>query len=154
MACVNHAARHHSNGYAFVLFSDAYWQLKKAQLESSHSLVSRVNMLAERTVVSPAAPAAAADTGSRQELLGWTCWHLLVFEVTLPAVTPVAFSELLSESVTNTAVTRAVIKQAKCCFRLTRLTEGERLDKRVQNVKADLLPLRYAWWARQVSSHQ
>ncbi|KFQ55304.1 putative G-protein coupled receptor 144, partial [Pelecanus crispus] len=30
---------------------DAYWQLKKAQLESSHSLVSRVNMLAERTVI-------------------------------------------------------------------------------------------------------
>lgn len=67
---------------------------------------------------------------------------------------PVAFSELLSESVTNTAVTRSVIKQAKCCFRLTRLTEFERLDKRVQNVKADLLPLREAWVARQVSSHQ
>ncbi|NXC72624.1 AGRD2 protein, partial [Anhinga anhinga] len=32
---------------------DAYRQLKKAQLESSHSLVGRVNMLAERTVVSP-----------------------------------------------------------------------------------------------------
>ncbi|XP_053940549.1 adhesion G-protein coupled receptor D2 isoform X2 [Cuculus canorus] len=30
---------------------DAYWQLKKAQLESSHSLVSRVNKLAERTVI-------------------------------------------------------------------------------------------------------
>ncbi|NXS39731.1 AGRD2 protein, partial [Balaeniceps rex] len=30
---------------------DAYWQLKKAQLESSHSLVSRVNALAERTVI-------------------------------------------------------------------------------------------------------
>ncbi|KAF1537068.1 Adhesion G-protein coupled receptor D2, partial [Eudyptula albosignata] len=30
---------------------DAYWQLKKAQLESSHSLISRVNMLAERTVI-------------------------------------------------------------------------------------------------------
>ncbi|NXO50118.1 AGRD2 protein, partial [Aramus guarauna] len=30
---------------------DAYWQLKKAQLESSHSLTSRVNMLAERTVI-------------------------------------------------------------------------------------------------------
>ncbi|PKK24286.1 adhesion G protein-coupled receptor D2 [Columba livia] len=28
---------------------DAYWQLKKAQLESSHSLVGRVNTLAERT---------------------------------------------------------------------------------------------------------
>ncbi|NXL56512.1 AGRD2 protein, partial [Chordeiles acutipennis] len=31
----------------------AYWQLKKAQLESSHSLVSRMNTLAEGTVVSP-----------------------------------------------------------------------------------------------------
>ncbi|XP_009956077.1 PREDICTED: probable G-protein coupled receptor 144, partial [Leptosomus discolor] len=30
---------------------DAYWQLKKAQLESSHALVSRVNTLAERTVI-------------------------------------------------------------------------------------------------------
>ncbi|NWH27053.1 AGRD2 protein, partial [Grus americana] len=30
---------------------DAYWQLKKAQLESSHSLTSRVNTLAERTVI-------------------------------------------------------------------------------------------------------
>ncbi|KFQ93065.1 putative G-protein coupled receptor 144, partial [Nipponia nippon] len=30
---------------------DAYWQLQKAQLESSHSLVSRVNTLAERTVI-------------------------------------------------------------------------------------------------------
>ncbi|NXI73067.1 AGRD2 protein, partial [Anseranas semipalmata] len=30
---------------------DAYWQLKKAQLESSHSLVSRVNALAERSVI-------------------------------------------------------------------------------------------------------
>ncbi|NXH78863.1 AGRD2 protein, partial [Hydrobates tethys] len=30
---------------------DAYWQLKKAQLESSHSLIGRVNMLAERTVI-------------------------------------------------------------------------------------------------------
>ncbi|NXT76013.1 AGRD2 protein, partial [Zapornia atra] len=30
---------------------DAYWQLKKAQQESSHSLTSRVNMLAERTVI-------------------------------------------------------------------------------------------------------
>ncbi|NWH50697.1 AGRD2 protein, partial [Fregata magnificens] len=30
---------------------EAYWQLKKAQLESSHSLVSRVNTLAERTVI-------------------------------------------------------------------------------------------------------
>ncbi|NXJ02730.1 AGRD2 protein, partial [Psophia crepitans] len=30
---------------------DAYWQLKKAQLESSHSLTNRVNMLAERTVI-------------------------------------------------------------------------------------------------------
>ncbi|XP_009890662.1 PREDICTED: probable G-protein coupled receptor 144 [Charadrius vociferus] len=30
---------------------DAYWQLKKAQLESSHSLVSHVNTLAERTVI-------------------------------------------------------------------------------------------------------
>ncbi|KFQ15369.1 putative G-protein coupled receptor 144, partial [Leptosomus discolor] len=46
-----HAAGHHSNGYAFVLSSDAYWQLKKAQLESSHALVSRVNTLAERTVI-------------------------------------------------------------------------------------------------------
>ncbi|NXE22095.1 AGRD2 protein, partial [Ardeotis kori] len=30
---------------------DAYWQLKKAQLESSHSLVGRVNTLAKRTVI-------------------------------------------------------------------------------------------------------
>ncbi|KFQ52607.1 putative G-protein coupled receptor 144, partial [Nestor notabilis] len=30
---------------------DAYWQLKKAHLESSHSFVSRVNTLAERTVI-------------------------------------------------------------------------------------------------------
>ncbi|NWT43619.1 AGRD2 protein, partial [Chroicocephalus maculipennis] len=30
---------------------DAYWQLKKAQLETSHSLVGRVNTLAERTVI-------------------------------------------------------------------------------------------------------
>ncbi|NXG83709.1 AGRD2 protein, partial [Stercorarius parasiticus] len=30
---------------------DAYWQLKKAQLEASHSLVGRVNTLAERTVI-------------------------------------------------------------------------------------------------------
>ncbi|XP_027543740.1 adhesion G-protein coupled receptor D2 [Neopelma chrysocephalum] len=30
---------------------DAYWQLKRAQLESSHSLVSHVNTLAARTVV-------------------------------------------------------------------------------------------------------
>ncbi|NXV98892.1 AGRD2 protein, partial [Fregetta grallaria] len=30
---------------------DAYWQLKKAQLESSHSFIGRVNMLAERTVI-------------------------------------------------------------------------------------------------------
>ncbi|NXL30443.1 AGRD2 protein, partial [Glaucidium brasilianum] len=30
---------------------DAYWQLKKAQLESSSSLVGRVNTLAERTVI-------------------------------------------------------------------------------------------------------
>ncbi|NXC20117.1 AGRD2 protein, partial [Corythaeola cristata] len=30
---------------------DAYWQLKKAQLESSHSLVGRMNTLAERTVI-------------------------------------------------------------------------------------------------------
>ncbi|NXF70812.1 AGRD2 protein, partial [Sclerurus mexicanus] len=30
---------------------DAYWQLKRAQLESSHSLVSRVNTLAARTVI-------------------------------------------------------------------------------------------------------
>ncbi|NWS54039.1 AGRD2 protein, partial [Chunga burmeisteri] len=30
---------------------DAYWQLKKAQLESSHSLVGRVNALAEKTVI-------------------------------------------------------------------------------------------------------
>lgn len=103
--------------------------------------------------MSPAAPAEAADAGSRQELLGWTCWHLLVFEVTLPAGTPVAFSELLLKHVTNTAVTHAMIKQAKCCFRLTRLTEVEGLDKRVQNVKADA-PLRHAWLARQVSSPQ
>ncbi|NXH82393.1 AGRD2 protein, partial [Edolisoma coerulescens] len=32
---------------------DAYWQLKRVQLESSHSLASRVNTLAVRTVVSP-----------------------------------------------------------------------------------------------------
>ncbi|NXK40826.1 AGRD2 protein, partial [Piprites chloris] len=30
---------------------DAYWQLKRAQLESSHSLVSHVNTLAARTVI-------------------------------------------------------------------------------------------------------
>ncbi|NWU85945.1 AGRD2 protein, partial [Onychorhynchus coronatus] len=30
---------------------DAYWQLKRVQLESSHSLVSHVNTLAERTVI-------------------------------------------------------------------------------------------------------
>ncbi|KFZ48439.1 putative G-protein coupled receptor 144, partial [Podiceps cristatus] len=30
---------------------DAYWQLKKAQLESSHSLVGRMNTRAERTVI-------------------------------------------------------------------------------------------------------
>ncbi|NXJ87831.1 AGRD2 protein, partial [Corythaixoides concolor] len=30
---------------------DAYWQLKKAQLESTHSLVGRMNTLAERTVI-------------------------------------------------------------------------------------------------------
>ncbi|KFV73431.1 putative G-protein coupled receptor 144, partial [Dryobates pubescens] len=30
---------------------DAYWQLQKAQLESSHSLVGHVNMLAERTMI-------------------------------------------------------------------------------------------------------
>ncbi|NXC37059.1 AGRD2 protein, partial [Campylorhamphus procurvoides] len=30
---------------------DVYWQLKRAQLESSHSLVSRVNTLAARTVI-------------------------------------------------------------------------------------------------------
>ncbi|NXI84730.1 AGRD2 protein, partial [Rhipidura dahli] len=30
---------------------DAYWQLKRAQLESSHSLASRVNTLAVRTVI-------------------------------------------------------------------------------------------------------
>ncbi|NWI45351.1 AGRD2 protein, partial [Picathartes gymnocephalus] len=30
---------------------DAYWQLKRAQLESSHSLASRVNSLAVRTVI-------------------------------------------------------------------------------------------------------
>ncbi|NWR89187.1 AGRD2 protein, partial [Furnarius figulus] len=30
---------------------DAYWQLKRAHLESSHSLVSRVNTLAARTVI-------------------------------------------------------------------------------------------------------
>ncbi|NXV49520.1 AGRD2 protein, partial [Uria aalge] len=30
---------------------DAYWQLKKAQLEASHSLVGRVNTLAARTVI-------------------------------------------------------------------------------------------------------
>uniref|UniRef100_A0A8C4UNW3 Adhesion G protein-coupled receptor D2 n=1 Tax=Falco tinnunculus TaxID=100819 RepID=A0A8C4UNW3_FALTI len=33
------------------LCPDAYWQLKKAQLESSRSLVGRVNTLAERTVI-------------------------------------------------------------------------------------------------------
>lgn len=77
-----------------------------------------------------------------------------VFEVTLAEVMPVASSELLSESVTDTAVTCAVIKQAKCCLMLTPFTEPEGLDKRVQNVKADLLPLRYVWLAMQVSSHQ
>lgn len=123
MAHVNHVAKHQSNGCAFVLFPDAYWQLKKARLESSHSLVGRVNTLAERTAVSPAAPR-GSDTGSRR--------HLLMFEVTLPAVVPVAFPELLSESVANTAVIRAVVKQGKCCFRLTPVIEVEGLHKRVQ----------------------
>ncbi|NXI17761.1 AGRD2 protein, partial [Irena cyanogastra] len=31
--------------------TDAYWQLRRAQLESSHALASRVNTLAERTVI-------------------------------------------------------------------------------------------------------
>ncbi|NXD24497.1 AGRD2 protein, partial [Spelaeornis formosus] len=35
---------------------DAYWQLRRAQLESSHSFASRVNALAARPVVSPAIP--------------------------------------------------------------------------------------------------
>lgn len=138
MAHVHHVAKHQSSVCAFVLFPDAYWQLKQAQLESSHSLAGRVNTLAERTAVSPAAPR-GSDTGSRR--------HLLVFEVTLPAVVPVAFSELLSESVANTAVTRAVVKQGKCCFRATPVIEAEGLHKSVQNVRADLLALRYTWLA-------
>lgn len=86
MACVNHAVGHHSSGSGFCLSPDAYWQLKRAQLESNHSLASCVNSLAMRTVVSPAAPAMATSTWSRQELLGWKCWHVVLFEVTLPAV--------------------------------------------------------------------
>lgn len=87
-------------------------------------------------------------------MLGWACWHLLVFEVTLPAVVPVAFSELLSESVANTAVACAVSKQGKCCFRLTPVVEVEGLHKRVQDVRAGLLALRHAWLAREMSSQQ
>ncbi|KAJ7425245.1 adhesion G-protein coupled receptor D2 isoform X2 [Pitangus sulphuratus] len=34
-----------------LLCPDAYWQLKRAQLESSHSLISHVNTLAARTVI-------------------------------------------------------------------------------------------------------
>lgn len=71
-----------------------------------------MNTLAVRTVVSPAAPAVAAGTWSRQELLGWPFWHLDLFEVTLPAVLLGTFPELLLEIVTNTAVTSAVIRQA------------------------------------------
>lgn len=101
MAYVNHAARHHSRRYAFVLFPDAYWQLKKAQLESSHSLVSRVNALAERTVVSagPGKQLAAPGRWQQRELSGWACWLLLAFDVTLPEIMPVASSGMLLESV-------------------------------------------------------
>lgn len=91
MACVNHAVGLHSSGSGSGLSPDAYWQLKRAQLESSHLLASCVNSLAVRTVVSPAAPAVATGTWSRQELLGWKCWHLVLFEVTLTAVVPETF---------------------------------------------------------------
>lgn len=111
MACVIRAVGPLSSGSGSGLSPDAYWQLKRAQLESSHSLASHVNTRAVRPVVSPAAPAAAAGTWSRQELLGWTCWHLVLFEVTLPAVVLGTFPELLLEIVTSTAVTSAVIKQ-------------------------------------------
>lgn len=72
MACANHAVGHYSSGSGSGLSPDAYWQLKRAQLESSHSLASRVNTLAVRTVVSPAAPAVTTGTWSRRELLGGT----------------------------------------------------------------------------------
>lgn len=67
------------------------------------------------------------------------CWHLELFEVTLPAVVPGASPEPLLEIVTNTAVTSAVIK--RCCLRLTHLTENGSLDKR-------FLPPGYSWLAR------
>lgn len=69
MACVNHAVGHLSSGSGSGLSPDAYWQLKRAQQESSHSLASRVNSLAARPVVSPAAPAVAAGAGA-----GRSCW--------------------------------------------------------------------------------
>lgn len=68
----------------------------------------------------------------------------MLFEITLPAVVPVSFSELLLEIVTKTAVTCAVIKQVKCWFRLTHLTEDGSLDKRS-------LPLGCSWLARMES---
>lgn len=111
MARVNHAVGPHSSGSGSGLSPDVYWQLKRAQLDSSHSLASHVNTRAVRTVVSSAAPAVAAGTWSRQELLGWTCWHPGLFEVTLPAAVLGTFPELLLEIVTSTAVTSAVIKQ-------------------------------------------
>uniref|UniRef100_A0A8C3EE48 Adhesion G protein-coupled receptor D2 n=1 Tax=Corvus moneduloides TaxID=1196302 RepID=A0A8C3EE48_CORMO len=43
--------REFNSGSGSGLSPDAYWQLKRAQLESSHSLASRVNTLAVRTVV-------------------------------------------------------------------------------------------------------
>lgn len=107
MACVNHTVGCLSSGSGSGLSPDAYWQLRRAQLGSSHSLASRVNALAVRTVVSPAAPAGAAGTWGRQELLGWACWHPEQLEVTLPAVLPGTLPELLLEIVTNTAVTSA-----------------------------------------------
>lgn len=123
MACDNRTARHHSNGY--VLFSDAYWQLKKAHLESSHSLVGRVNTLAERTVVSPEPQQWQLTTGA-----GRSCWGGLVG-------TYGCLRSLCQQC--DQYRCNLCCDQTKCCFRLTHLTEVERLDKRVQNVKADLL---------------
>ena len=76
-AYVSHTARQNSYGYAFVFFSDAYWQLKKAQLESSHFLVSHVNMLAKRMVVSPVAADGfkALWAAAAVEVAGF-CWYL------------------------------------------------------------------------------
>lgn len=135
VACVNHAVGHHNSGSGSGLFPDAYWQLQRAQLESSHLLASRVNALAVRTVVSP---------GAQQWLLapgaGGCCWGGCAGTSCCLR----SLCQLLWEMVTNTAVTCAVIEQAKFCFRLTHLTEVRSLDKRS-------LPPGYSWLARQVS---